>query len=57
MFWNDDLTVCPLECFRPVGLQFDQLGRLWVSSDATGEVYILSNSSSEVGIPGEAPRG
>lgn len=33
-----DLTVCPGACVRPVGLAFDALGRLFVSSDSTGEV-------------------
>lgn len=33
-----DNTKCPSECLRPVGLAFDGKGRLFVSSDSTGEV-------------------
>ncbi|TFK60696.1 soluble quino protein glucose dehydrogenase [Pluteus cervinus] len=35
-----NLTACPGPCIRPVGLQFDMEGRLFVSSDATGEVCV-----------------
>ena len=43
-----DLNACPNACVRPVGLAFDRLGRLFVSSDSTGEVrdrYHASNHS------------
>lgn len=33
-----DLSRCPSGCIRPVALAFDRLGRLFVSSDTTGEV-------------------
>jgi hypothetical protein len=33
-----DLTQCPKGCFRPVALAFDSRGRLFGTSDATGEV-------------------
>lgn len=35
-----DLNACtvPSHCIRPVGLSFDKYGRLFVSSDSTGEV-------------------
>lgn len=36
-----DLGNCPDECFRPVGLAWDSQGRLWVSSDTTGELFVL----------------
>ncbi|KAI8905949.1 soluble quino protein glucose/sorbosone dehydrogenase, partial [Gorgonomyces haynaldii] len=29
------------ECFRPAGIAFDPLGRLWVSSDSTGDVVMI----------------
>lgn len=38
---NPDLSKCPDECFRPVGLAWDGEGRLWVTSDSTGEIYVL----------------
>lgn len=38
---NKDNSVCPDECFRPVGLAFDANERLWMTSDSTGEIYVL----------------
>jgi len=29
------------KCFRPVGLAFDTKGRLFMSSDSTGEIYVI----------------
>lgn len=33
-----DMSKCPSGCIRPVGLAFDRLGRLFVTSDESGEV-------------------
>jgi len=38
---NPDVSKCPDKCFRPVGLALDTKGRLWVTSDTTGEIYVL----------------
>ena len=38
---NADNSVCPKHCLRPVGIAFDSEGRLFVSSDATGEIYVV----------------
>lgn len=38
---NADLSRCPDSCFRPVGLAWDGQGRLFMSSDSTGEIYVL----------------
>lgn len=38
---NADNSVCPKNCFRPVGIAFDSQGRLFVSSDDTGEIYVI----------------
>ncbi|KAK4211854.1 L-sorbosone dehydrogenase [Rhypophila decipiens] len=38
---NPSTSSCPGSCFRPVGLDFDAKGRLFVSSDSTGEVYVV----------------
>lgn len=51
---NANNTACPSGCFRPVGLAWDTQGRLWMASDATGEVYVIvkteaGNSSSSGG--------
>lgn len=41
---NADINACPGDCFRPVGLAWDRSGRLWMTSDSTGEVYVLQSS-------------
>jgi hypothetical protein len=41
---NPDLSKCPRECFRPVGLAWDTQGRLFMSSDSTGEIYMITKS-------------
>ncbi|KAI3395227.1 hypothetical protein diail_1653 [Diaporthe ilicicola] len=41
---NADLSKCPDSCFRPVGLAWDAEGRLFMSSDSTGEIYVLQRS-------------
>ncbi|RFU36239.1 hypothetical protein B7463_g57, partial [Scytalidium lignicola] len=46
IFTNADNSNCPGQCFRPVALAFDTQGRLFVSSDATGEVYILVHTGN-----------
>jgi glucose/arabinose dehydrogenase len=38
---NSNIGGCPNSCFRPVGLDFDQKGRLFVSSDTSGEIYVI----------------
>jgi glucose/arabinose dehydrogenase len=39
---NPDLSKCPSNCFRPVGLAWDSRGRLYMSSDASGEIYVVT---------------
>jgi glucose/arabinose dehydrogenase len=46
IFTNVDLSVCPNNCFRPVGMAFDGQGRLFVSSDATGEIYMITSEKA-----------
>ncbi|KAH8808606.1 hypothetical protein F5884DRAFT_377928 [Xylogone sp. PMI_703] len=46
VFSNADNTKCPGQCFRPVGLAFDAQDRLFVSSDTTGEVYMLVHTGN-----------
>jgi hypothetical protein len=41
---NPDNSACPDGCFRPVGLAWDSNGRLFMSSDATGEIYMIIRS-------------
>ncbi|KAI0871622.1 soluble quino protein glucose dehydrogenase [Hypoxylon argillaceum] len=43
VFYPSDETQCSSStCVRPVGLVFDAVGRLYVTSDASGEVFLLS---------------
>ncbi|KAF1956166.1 soluble quino protein glucose dehydrogenase [Byssothecium circinans] len=41
---NPDLSKCPDQCFRPVGLAWDSQGRLYFSSDSTGEIYVVTRA-------------
>jgi hypothetical protein len=38
-------------CLRPVGLAWDKKGRLWMSSDTTGEIFVLMRT--EPGMSGK----
>jgi glucose/arabinose dehydrogenase len=41
---NPDLSICPDNCFRPAGLALDGYGRVFMSSDSTGEIYVLARA-------------
>ena len=41
---NQDNTQCPNNCFRPVGLAFDTKGRLFMTSDSTGELFVITGT-------------
>ncbi|EXJ59306.1 uncharacterized protein A1O5_12187 [Cladophialophora psammophila CBS 110553] len=45
IFANADNSECPDDCFRPVGMAIDDRGRIFVSSDASGEIYLISKVS------------
>lgn len=51
LVWAPDTTQCPGNCIRPVGLAFDRLGRLFVTSDTTGEVCVALGEISSAYIP------
>lgn len=38
---NANNSACPKQCLRPVGIAFDKQGRLFLSSDSTGEIYVI----------------
>ncbi|KAJ7608744.1 hypothetical protein FB45DRAFT_945822 [Roridomyces roridus] len=40
-----DLTSCPGSCIRPVGLVFSSSGVLYVSSDSSGELFMIEKNS------------
>lgn len=43
---NADNSVCPDSCFRPVAIAFDGQGRLFLSSDASGEIYVVAKAQT-----------
>jgi hypothetical protein len=50
---NADVSLCGGSsggCFRPVGLAWDDRGRLWMSSDATGEVFVVLRGDDGGGV-------
>ena len=49
IFSNTNNSVCPDNCFRPVGMAFDKKGRLFVASDSTGEIYVIVLEESSTG--------
>ena len=49
IFSNTNNSVCPDNCFRPVGMAFDKKGRLFVASDTTGEIYVIVREESSTG--------
>lgn len=59
---NADTSSCPDNCFRPVGLAWDSQQRLFMTSDSTGEIYVLqrtdvsvSTSSPAAPVPTSSP--
>ena len=49
IFANQDNSNCPNNCFRPVGIAFDKQGRLFMSSDASGEIYVIAKEGTGSG--------
>ncbi|KAF4446416.1 hypothetical protein F53441_9933 [Fusarium austroafricanum] len=47
IIYNKDLSKCPDDCFRPVGLAWDSQNRLFFSSDKTGEIFVLSREGNQ----------
>ncbi|KAK1593455.1 glucose sorbosone dehydrogenase [Colletotrichum navitas] len=46
IMFNKDLNACPGQCFRPVGLAWDAQNRLFMTSDSTGEIYVLRQNDT-----------
>jgi glucose/arabinose dehydrogenase len=46
IFTNANDSECTSLCLRPVGLAMDDEGRLFISSDASGEIWVLAKSGS-----------
>ncbi|KAJ4134939.1 hypothetical protein NW768_004548 [Fusarium equiseti] len=47
IIYNKKLGNCPDNCFRPVGLAWDPQGRLWFSSDSTGEIFVMNHRKED----------
>jgi hypothetical protein len=41
---NPNNSNCPNRCFRPVDIAFDSKGRLFMTSDTTGEVWVIGGT-------------
>ncbi|KAJ4403899.1 hypothetical protein N0V91_006201 [Didymella pomorum] len=56
---NTDLSECPDNCFRPAGLAWDSQGRLFMSSDSTGEIFVITreDGSGVNSVSEAAPNG
>jgi len=46
---NTNNSRCPGNCFRPVGMAFDKQGRMFMASDASGEIYVIMQEKGAVG--------
>ncbi|KAE9372455.1 soluble quino protein glucose dehydrogenase [Stipitochalara longipes BDJ] len=45
IMYNANNAACPNSCFRPAGLAWDSKDRLYMSSDSTGEIFIIGGTS------------
>ena len=54
---NADARRCPDACFRPAGLALDAAGRLYMSSDATGEIFVLAQAEVSANTGGDGGGG
>ena len=52
IFANADNSVCPDKCFRPVSMAFDSQGRMFVSCDYSGEIYVIVREEASNGTSG-----
>lgn len=55
IFTNQNNSNCPNSCFRPVGLARDGQGRIFMSSDATGEIWVLMKTVVQSSTTGASP--
>lgn len=51
---NEDLSRCPGNCMRLVGMVIDPQGRIFVASDASGEIYLVTRTDNS-GTPAGSP--
>ncbi|GAM86902.1 hypothetical protein ANO11243_049230 [Dothideomycetidae sp. 11243] len=46
IFTNQNLSACPNNCFRPATIAIDGSGRIFMSSDASGEIYMIERDTT-----------
>ncbi len=51
---NADTSRCPDDCFRPAGLAVDGQGRVFMTSDSTGEIYVIVRTGASTGTSGDS---
>ncbi|TKX18272.1 hypothetical protein C1H76_9540 [Elsinoe australis] len=49
IFANQDNSGCPGNCFRPATMAIDARGRIFMSSDASGEIYLITRDATATG--------
>jgi glucose/arabinose dehydrogenase len=57
IFGNEDNSVCPGDCFRPVAMALDSQGRIFLSSDASGEIYLVTRDDAAAGTSTSSSSG
>lgn len=51
---NPDISKCPGACFRPAGLLIGAAGQVYMTSDATGEIWVVRQGGGRNGTVGAA---
>ncbi|KAM3449440.1 hypothetical protein MY3296_006905 [Beauveria thailandica] len=46
LLWNADNAECPGKCFRPAGLWLDGKGRTFMTSDSSGELFVVTGAAN-----------
>lgn len=54
---NGEVKGCPEGCFRPVGVAVDGEGRVFMTSDSTGEVFVVRRKEKGGGVEEEGGAG
>lgn len=57
IFGNEDLSRCPSNCHRPVAMAIDAQGRIYLTSDSSGEIYLISRTDDSDTPAGGSPTG
>lgn len=47
LMWNADNSDCRNNCFRPAGIALDKKNRVFMTSDATGELFLVTGAENK----------